>query len=347
MSKYLELMRVLSSMVVHREWEVEGLVCGLLSGYPTMWIGPIGIAKTYLIDRLVASIRGAKLFRLLLTKFTEPEELVGPYNPKLLRKGRYVRVYRDKLPDADIAYLDEPFKASSAIRNYLLDIMLYGRFYDGERYVGTKTKAMYMSANEAPRLVEDLAFFDRSAVRLFSQHVGWDEIIDVLSTPLVDISDVPKVLDIGDVENGQREVTEIEKNVAGNKTVLNVIRDLAKTVREQSAEPIEISERRLVMIRRLVAVVSYIYDEEPSEDAATIAVAYGLPSSWETFTATISAINKLFPNSSIAYIEKINTVKAELRNAKTDEDKKAIKSKLEELLKSAPRRHFLLTSSPP
>ncbi len=339
--KYLELMRVLSSMVVHREWEVEGLVYGLLTGYPTMWVGPIGIAKTYLIDRLVASIKGAKLFRLLLTKFTEPEELVGPYNPKLLRKGRYVRIYRDKLPDADIAYLDEPFKASSAIRNYLLDIMLYGRFYDGERYVRTKTKALYMSANEAPRLVEDLAFFDRSAVRLFSQHLNWDEMIDVMSTPLVDISDVPKVLDIGDIEEGQREVTEIERNVAGNRNVLNVIRNLAKTGKEQSTEPMEISERRLVMIRRLVAVVSYVYDEEPSEDAATIAVAYGLPSNWETFTATISAINKLYPNSSIAYIEKINTIKAEQRNTKTEEDRKALQAKLEELLKQAPERHFL------
>jgi MoxR-like ATPase len=344
--KFLELMETLDRFVVHRAWEVEGLVYGLLTGYPTMWIGPIGIAKTYTIDILTSLIKDAVLFRYMLTKFTEPEELFGAYDIRMLKKGRIIRVTKGKLPEADIVYLDEPFKASSAIRNALLDIILYRRFYNGERYIETKTKAMYMSANEVPILTEDLAFIDRSAIRMFSMHLTWDEMEDVLATPTVrgKISGVGYVLSISDIEEAQREVDEIERTVGNSPELRKLIVSLAKASSEnaeKSGEKMEISERRLNMVRRVVAVVSYVYDEEPSADHVAIATAYALPSSWSTYIATLTAINQLLPDSSIAYINKIQTVKTEIKNATSEADKASLSNKLAELIKNAPKRHFL------
>ncbi len=292
---------------------------------------------------LTSAIGGAKLFRILLTKFTEPEEVVGPYDPKLLREGRYVRVWKDKLPDADIVYLDEVYKASPAIRNYLLDIILYRRFYDGEKYIPTRTKAIYMSANETPRLVEDQAFFDRSAVRLFSQHLSWDEVIDVLSTPIAE--ELPKIIDVSELEEAQKEVSEVERGIASDAKLLSAIRDIAKGFKDVSGD-VEVSERRLVMVRGVASVVSFIYGEPPSIDHVAIASVYSLPSSWDTFTSVLSVVNKLYPDSSIAFIDKIRTVRTELTNAKTEEERRALQAKLEDLMKTAPKRFFLLSRFP-
>ena len=46
-----------------------------------------------------------------------------------LKEDRYVRVTAGKLPEADVAFVDECFKASSAILNTLLKI-LNERVYD-------------------------------------------------------------------------------------------------------------------------------------------------------------------------------------------------------------------------
>jgi MoxR-like ATPase len=281
----------------------------------------------------------------MLTKFTEPEELFGAYDIRMLKKGRIIRVTKGKLPEADIVYLDEPFKASSAIRNALLDIILYRRFYNGERYIETKTKAIYMSANEVPILTEDLAFIDRSAIRMFSSHLTWDEMDDVLATPTVrgKISG-GYVLSISDIEEAQREVDEIERTVGNSPELRKLIISLAKASSEnaeKSGEKMEISERRLNMVRRVAAVVSYIYDEEPNADHVAIATAYSLPSSWGTYVATLTAINQLLPDSSIAYINKIRTVKTEIKNTASEADKASLSSKLTELIKNAPKRHFL------
>ncbi|MGC4051936.1 MAG: AAA family ATPase [Paludibaculum sp.] len=58
---------------------------------------------------------GGARFSLLLTKFTTPEEVVGPVSLAGLKADKYVRVTAGKLPEAEYAFLDELFKASSAI----------------------------------------------------------------------------------------------------------------------------------------------------------------------------------------------------------------------------------------
>ncbi len=83
--------------------------------------------------------------------------------------------------------------SSSAIINSLLDILLYQRFYDGSKYVRTHILALYLSANEEPRLYEQLTFFDRSAIRIISQRLGWEEMIDVLGTPQRAIDSSPRL----------------------------------------------------------------------------------------------------------------------------------------------------------
>lgn len=55
----------------------------------------------------------------MLTKFTEPSEIMGPVDIQELKSGRYSRKIEGHLPTAKIAFLDEIFKANSAILNVL------------------------------------------------------------------------------------------------------------------------------------------------------------------------------------------------------------------------------------
>ena len=65
-----------------------------------------------LLDALLAWTGGRK-FSILLTKFSVPEEVFGPVSITGLKEDRYVRVTTGKLPEADCAFVDEIFKASS------------------------------------------------------------------------------------------------------------------------------------------------------------------------------------------------------------------------------------------
>jgi MoxR-like ATPase len=71
-------------------------------------------------------------FTALLTRFTTPDELFGPVSLKALKEDRYRRVTTGKLPEADLAYLDEVFKGSSAVLNTLLRLLNERVFEDGD-----------------------------------------------------------------------------------------------------------------------------------------------------------------------------------------------------------------------
>src|SRR4029077_6981966 len=90
-------------------------VC-LVGGENLFIMGPPGTAKSALVHSLSARLDGQR-FDYLLTRFTEPNELFGPFDIRKLREGELLTNTEGMLPEAEVVFLDELLNANSAILN--------------------------------------------------------------------------------------------------------------------------------------------------------------------------------------------------------------------------------------
>src|SRR5262249_9106083 len=158
----------LSSALIEREPEIDLVLTALIAREHVLLVGPPGCAKSLLLDSLLSWTGGTK-FSILLTKFSVPEEVVGPVSLSGLKEDRYLRVTTGKLPEADFTFCDEIFKASSAILNTLLKI-LNERVFDAGDGVARPVplKLCVAASNEwpSPETGKELsALFDRFCFR--------------------------------------------------------------------------------------------------------------------------------------------------------------------------------------
>jgi MoxR-like ATPase len=110
---------------------VDLMTVAAVAQEPLLLVGPPGTAKSDLVLKFRDALRipNEDYFEYLLTRFTEPSEVLGPIDINLLRQGRYIRREGGKLPTARLVFLDEVFKASSAILNALLTVINERKFY--------------------------------------------------------------------------------------------------------------------------------------------------------------------------------------------------------------------------
>jgi MoxR-like ATPase len=106
----------MSEGLIERDIEVRLLLLAALAGEHILYIGPPGTAKSELGRRLSRLCQGI-YFERLLTRFSVPEELFGPLSMRALEEDQYIRQTKGYLPDATVAFIDEIFKANSAILN--------------------------------------------------------------------------------------------------------------------------------------------------------------------------------------------------------------------------------------
>ncbi len=134
--KRLALFRTsLGRFLVEKQELIDLMVVAAVAQEPLLLVGPPGTAKSDLVLKFRDAIGVSEedYFEYMLTRFSEPSEIIGPIDINQLRDGRYVRREEGKLPTARLAFLDEIFKSNSAILNILLTIINERKFYqDGK-----------------------------------------------------------------------------------------------------------------------------------------------------------------------------------------------------------------------
>ena len=240
---------------------IDGSLAAVLAGEHVLLLGPPGTAKSALV-RALAQAFGGTYFERLLTKFSTPEELFGPVSLKGLEQDKFTRVVTGMLPTAEFAFVDEVFKANSAILNAMLSLINERIFHNDGAPMQVPLVTMFGASNELPEGKELEALMDRFIIRF---DVGYllrpQNLKDVLVAP------EPKssvTLDMKTLRAAQAEVLKVKLTDA-TVDALITIRDACK------AEGIIASDRRWKKSLRLVQATAWLGgDKQTSPEDLTL-----------------------------------------------------------------------------
>jgi MoxR-like ATPase len=152
---------------LERSQQVRFSLLALLARQHVLLLGPPGTAKSMLARGLCAAFGEATYFEYLLSRFTHPDELFGPVSIPGLKEEDYRRLTDGFLPQAHVAFLDEIFKANSAILNSLLTLINERIFHHGKHRDPVPLIGVIGASNELPDPDGGLgALYDRFLIRL-------------------------------------------------------------------------------------------------------------------------------------------------------------------------------------
>lgn len=171
-----KLVAALEAAFLERRTQVRMAMLAVIAGQHVLLLGPPGTAKSALARALCECFVDARYFEYLLSRFTHPDELFGPVSIPGLKEEDYRRLTLGFLPQAHIAFLDEIFKANSAILNSLLTIVNERVFHHGRHRDAVPLIGLVGASNELPDPEGGLeALYDRFLVRLPVPPLGTPE----------------------------------------------------------------------------------------------------------------------------------------------------------------------------
>ncbi|MHA1248655.1 MAG: AAA family ATPase [Candidatus Helarchaeota archaeon] len=249
MAKILEL---LDKKIVERVNENRMILLGILSGEHTLILGPPGTAKSLAARTFCELIEGGIYFDYLLTRFTTPDEIFGPISVKKLEEDIYTRNTESYLPTAHIAFLDEIFKASSAILNTLLTIINERKFHNGNKFDNVPLISLIAASNELPSENEESlqALYDRFVIRLIVNYVQNEDHFKKIIVNNCFESEIKEKITLDEV----KELQTKSKLVKIPELIWDVIISIKNKLKENN---IIISDRRwqkIISILRMSAI---------------------------------------------------------------------------------------------
>lgn len=267
----------LEAGLVGRRDHARMLLLAAVAGENAILFGPPGTAKSLLARRLKDCFADdIKYFECLLTKFSMPEEVFGPVSLKGLEKDIFQRVYDRYMPGAGVAFIDETFKANSAILNSMLTILNEREFDTGNERIKVPLRCVVGASNEMPKESELQALYDRFIVRMRVNQIETDEQLDSYLKTTHEYTPPDKSLRL--TKNDLEEITNLSKKIPVDDALINLLKDLRTWCLENK---IFISDRRLGKIKRLIQVAAVTSGRKSAGLVESWAIRH---CAWDDFT---------------------------------------------------------------
>ena len=255
--------------LVQRDVAVQLVVLAAIAREHVLLIGPPGTAKSEAVRRIAHGL-GGRYFEYLVGRFTEPSEIFGPVDLQKLRDGVVETQTAGMLPEADVAFLDEVFLGSTAILNTLLGILNERLFRRGHTTIRCPLRVCVGASNALPEDPSLSAFSDRFLLHLFLQPIP-DPYLESLLEAGWSLSE------LATDEAGGVEL--LDEGIARARAVdVAPVRGLvAEAVRLLRSAGIELSDRRVVKLQRLIAAAAVLDDRDEAGAGDLWPIIFAIP----------------------------------------------------------------------
>ncbi|MBC8756902.1 AAA family ATPase [Kordia sp. YSTF-M3] len=285
--KLRTILEEIKNVFVGKDEVIDLLGIGLLARENVFLLGPPGTAKSAIVKQLSSHVIGGINFDYLLTRFTEPNEIFGPLDIRLLKEGELVTNTDGMLPEASLVFLDEIFNANSAILNSLLMALNEKIFRRGKETKKIPALMFISASNLLPDDEALAALLDRFLIRLKVDNVKPDRLEEVLLAGWKlerNEQQEQTLISPDEVKVLQTKVKEVDLSPI-RSSYIELIHSLRNT-------GIEVSDRRAVKMQNLVAASAMLCDRQEAilSDLWVLKYIWSTEEQIETLQATVNAL---------------------------------------------------------
>lgn len=305
------LIRYMAEGIYEKEHIMSLALLAAIAGESIFLLGPPGTAKSMVARRLKMVFKDANAFEYLMSRFSTPDEIFGPVSiSKLKNDDKYERLTEGYLPQADIVFLDEIWKAGPSIQNALLTAINERIFKNGSETIHLPMKTLIAASNELPAEDEGLeALWDRFLVRIVSNCISNENnFYKMLRNNGTQEPDIPieNLITNEQYHKWQKEIHQVEIPDEICHFITSIRKRFSEELKKEETVPMDyyISDRRWKKAVHLLQTSAWINGRVSVDLTDCVLLIHCLWNKAETISKTLDIISSAFTSEIETAVEK-------------------------------------------